>query len=87
MIGNCPNCWEDPCICNTIKDLSKDKLIVSQQLEIQELKRQLLKFNEASKNIYTIIYGCGGPLNDNCKQYTSVQMKDFWDIVNQLGLQ
>lgn len=66
---------------NKSTEFLKDDLIVSQQLE-----RQLNEFEEASKNIGGIIYGCGGPLNDNCKQYTSDQMKDFWDIANQLGL-
>jgi hypothetical protein len=62
------------------------ELITNQQLEIRALKEKVESFEEASKYINGIIFGCGGPLNDNCKGYTREQMMDFWNIKNRLGL-
>lgn len=65
----------------------RDKLIAIQQLEIQILKEKVAEYEKARNTILGIIYGCGGPLNDNCKQYTSSQMKDFWDIKNLIEIE
>lgn len=64
----------------------RDNLITVQQLEIQKLKEKVIEYEEARDNILGIIYGCGGPLNDNFKQYNSSQMKDFWDIKNLIEI-
>jgi len=64
----------------------RDELIVVQQLEIQTLKEKVAEYENARDTILGIIYGCGGPLNDNCKKYNSSQMKDFWDIKNLIEI-
>lgn len=64
----------------------RDELIVVQQLEIQTLKEKVAEYEKARDSIIGIIYGCGGPLNDNFKQYSFTQLKDFWDIKNLIEI-
>lgn len=73
-IKPCPDCY---------KVDSRDKLITEQQLRIRFLEQKVESYKEACNNIIGSIYCIGGPLNDNCKQYTKEQMKDFWYIVRQ----
>ena len=54
---------------------------------IAQLTRENLSFKEclldvlgSADKISIQCVGCGGPLNDNIKLYTSEQMKDFWTI-------
>ena len=64
----------------------KDDLIVAQQLEIRQLQLEASWHKSATTKIHRIIYGIGGPLNDNRLQYTKEQMRDFLEIAKELGL-
>lgn len=61
----------------------RDTLIAEQQLKISLLEKKVESYKKACDNIIGSVYCIGGPLNDNCKQYTSAQMKDFLYIVHQ----
>ncbi len=58
------------------------ELIAKQQLEIENLKKLIEMKNEALQEIHMSCICIGGPLNDNVKCYTKVQMGDFWRINN-----
>ena len=56
------------------------ELIAKQQLEIENLKKLIEIKNEALQEIHMSCICIGGPLNDNVKGYTRVQIGDFWRI-------
>lgn len=62
--------------------MTKNDLIVKQQLEIEELKVVNSERKEALENIVLQCVCIGGPLNDNCGGYTHKQMYDFQRIVD-----
>jgi len=66
--------------------MTKDELIAKQQIEIEELRQKISEHKKIFKNIRGIIYGIGGPLNDNKLGYTRPQMKIFWDIMKGISL-
>ena len=61
---------------------TRDKLIVEQQLEIKQLKQQLLIKTEKISDIYLILYRIGGPLNDNRQGLSPDQLRDFIKIAD-----
>ena len=66
--------------------MTKNDVIAIQAVKIEKLKRQIKMDKEAKDKVFYIIYGIGGPLNDNKLGYSKEQMKDFWEIVTALGL-
>jgi len=59
----------------------RDKLIAEQQIKIMELNEELERFKEGARKTHMIIYGIGGPLNDNKLEYTTRQMVNFSKII------
>jgi len=62
--------------------MTKDELIASQQIEIEELREALADRNEGMGKIRNVIYCIGGPLNGNCNKYTDKQLLPFARIIN-----
>ena len=60
--------------------MNYEKLTAVQALEIANLEQRVAAFVGASKAIHMLIYGIGGPLNDNRLGYTPDQRKDFYRI-------
>lgn len=60
--------------------MNAHELIAQQQLEIAELKDRLEACRISFCDISNLLYGIGGPLNDNKKQYTDIQKVDFLRI-------
>ena len=60
--------------------MSKDSLIVKQQLEIERLKEINKVQKKALNSISVECVGGGAPLNDNVKGYSHKQMGDFFRI-------
>ena len=59
------------------------ELTVDQALEIKELREFKRDAIDALKIISNTCVGVSAPLNDNCKQYTIDQLKDFRKINNK----
>lgn len=57
--------------------MTKNELIVKQQLKIARLKSELSRMNKAADEIHVMIHCIGGPLNDNKKGYTKEQLSDW----------
>lgn len=55
--------------------MTKDKLIVKQQLELEELKTKLKQNRELFDELRWLFYGIGQPLNDNKLNFTDEQIK------------
>ena len=66
--------------------MTKDELIVKQQLEIEQLREAIVKYESAKDAVYGIIFCIGGPLNDNKLGYTKEQKTDFWRIKEAMDL-
>lgn len=66
--------------------MTESELIAKQQLEIEELKLEVADYKKARKKVFNIIYGIGGPLNDNKLKYDKYQMTDFFKIKEILNL-
>lgn len=64
--------------------MTEQELITKQQLEIEELKQENEHIKEQMRNIYKIIYGIGGPLNDNKAQFNERQRDYFHNIVKNI---
>jgi len=62
--------------------MKESKLIAEQALEIANLKELISVKNNCLKAIQLSCTCIGGPLNDNIKGYTKIQMSDFWSINN-----
>ena len=64
--------------------MMKDDEIIAQLVrENLTYKDTLMKIMDSASNINLSCVGCGRALNDNVKNYTHDQMKDFWDINNE----
>lgn len=66
--------------------MTKDELIVKQQLELEELRAELAELKSSIQRANLIMICIGGPLNDNSLKYTKEQMADFFRIQRELGL-
>lgn len=64
--------------------MTDDELIAKQARLIAELTEAVAAYGEAERNIHAIIYGIGGPLNDNKLGYSKEQMLTFLRIAEQL---
>lgn len=67
-------------------EIDERTLIVNQQLEIEKLKNMLQAYENARIKISNIIYGIGGPLNDNKLEYSDEQLTDFYNIKEAFGI-
>jgi hypothetical protein len=56
-------------------DYKKDKLIVKQQLTIEDYKESLIEIKKSSQHIRYKFTNIGGPLNDNDLQFNQEQLK------------
>ena len=64
--------------------MNKDELISRQQIEIWDLRKKVSGFEMAAIEVYGIIFGIGGPLNDNKLGYTKEQKHDFRKIAEAM---
>lgn len=62
--------------------MDSDKLITMQQLEIEGLKESCKEMYTTIKNIHTMMYCIGGPLNDNILRFTREQQKYLMNVGN-----
>ena len=60
------------------------ELIVKKQMKIEKLENELRNCKERMKNIHYIIFGIGGPLNDNKNQYSKKQMAEWGLVARQI---
>lgn len=60
------------------------ELIAKQARQIAELEESIAYYKAANKAIHMIIFGVGGPLNDNKLGYSKAQMWPFSDIAAQI---
>ena len=60
--------------------MDTDKLIAQQALKIAELEEYMKHYENMTAEIHSIIFSCGGPLNDNKLGYTPSQMVPFDQI-------
>ena len=60
--------------------MTKEQLIVKQQLEIEELRERVKQAEEVKHKVHMLCYGIGAPLNDNKLNFNSKQMGLIWDI-------
>jgi hypothetical protein len=58
----------------------RNALIVEQLIEIRDCKRDIEEMQTQLDNIYAILYGIGGPLNDNKLKFSKEQLKVFHEI-------
>ena len=61
--------------------MTKDELIVKQQLEIEKYKKMLEENKKLKSKIVRKFYACGQPLNDNVLQMNKEQMKWCFEVV------
>lgn len=66
--------------------MTKDELIVKQQLEIEGLKDQIKEYDTSMNYIHGELYNVGAPLNDNCDGFNFQQRKVMHRIGQQLIL-
>ena len=66
--------------------MTKDELITKQQLEIEHFKNELVEKIEMIRQVGSILYCIGGPLNDNKGGFTREQLHTFWRIKEALDL-
>ena len=64
--------------------MTKDQLIVKQQIEIADLKEKVFRLSKSVEKIRVIIYCIGGPLNDNALGYSRKQLSTFYRIINAI---
>jgi len=60
--------------------MTDSEIIAKLTREIEELKQENKMYKEMEDSIYNMIYGIGGPLNDNYYQFTNKQLKPFRKI-------
>ncbi len=65
----------------------KEKLIAKQQLEIENLKQQVLDYNECMIAIHGLLFNVGAPLNDNVLQFNQEQRRVLRRIADNLILE
>lgn len=67
-------------------DMTKDELIVMQQLEIEEYKQKIHEFENAKDAVRHELYNIGAPLNDNCNGFDFEQRKVLHRIAEHLDI-
>ena len=61
------------------------ELIGIQAMKIANLENVITALEDDRRSIRMIIYGCGGPLNDNVRAYTRDQMVTFAQIAEHVA--
>ena len=64
--------------------MTKDELIVKQQLELEKYKEMLEENKKLKSKIVRKFYACGQPLNDNVLQMNKEQMKWCFEVAGLL---
>jgi hypothetical protein len=67
-----------------VPEITEAQLIASQALKIANLEAEVTRMEDDRRSIHMIIYGIGGPLNDNVKGYTKNQWADFHLIAQHI---
>ncbi len=62
--------------------MTKDELIVKQQLEIEEYKQMLEENSQLKYDLEMSFYAIGQPLNDNVLQFNKDQKKWCFQVVS-----
>jgi len=66
--------------------MSTDQIIAKQQVEIENLKEENGIYREAIKDVYSILFGIGGPLNGNFYMYKGYHLIPFRKIAKAINL-
>jgi hypothetical protein len=61
-------------------------LIAQQALKIAEMEEEIKALKEANDEIHGVIFGIGGPLNDNIWGYTHKQLGPFDQIAKLVDI-
>ena len=64
--------------------MTKNELIVKQQLELEKYKEMLEVNKKLKSKLIGQFYGCGQPLNGNVLQMNKAQMKWCFEVVGLL---
>lgn len=82
----CDGCEAAPVNCPGITpEITEAVLIAQQALRIANLEAEVIRMKDDRRSIHRVIYGCGGPLNDNVRGYTKDQMVPFAQIAQHIG--
>ena len=63
-------------------------LVAKQQMRIGFLEDEIASYKKSMKEIFTLLYGVGGPLNDNPHQLSTEQvtlMHQISDLLKGIG--
>jgi hypothetical protein len=60
--------------------MTNEEVIAQLSKENLELKEKVKDFKLRAKKVHSILYCCGGPLNDNVQKFTVHQLRTFWYI-------
>ena len=66
--------------------MTDTELIARQAKRLEELRVELDEIKGGVRSVHMLIYGIGGPLNDNGLGYTKEQRTVFHRIAEELGL-
>ena len=66
--------------------MTDTELIARQARQIAELHVELDEIKGGVRSVHMLIYGIGGPLNDNRNGFTTEQREVFHRIAEELGL-
>jgi hypothetical protein len=64
--------------------MTDDELIAKQTRQIANLEEQVRDYRDSAKRVVSLIYGIGGPLNDNKLGYTKDQMLDWTRVIGYI---
>lgn len=64
--------------------MTKDELIVKQQLHIERLTTQLKENKQLKKDLLGLFYNIGQPLNDNILQFNKDQLRWCIKVVESI---
>jgi hypothetical protein len=66
--------------------MTKDELIVKQQLQIELLNQKILSYDTPMREVHNLLFSVGAPLNDNYLQFNEKQLEVFYRIAQALNL-
>jgi len=64
--------------------MTKDELIVKQQLKIEEYESKLLQNAETINDIKMLFYAIGQPLNDNVLEFNNKQLQWCFKVMDRV---
>ena len=64
--------------------MTDDELIANQARQIANLNEQVRNYRDSAKRVVSLIYGIGGPLNDNKLGYTKEQILDWFKVIGYI---